>query len=109
MDVIMHDRRQEGRRAGGVRVPTGPYHRSLEERLASLGVVRIKVKPRHVRRFAEATGRLVKADRVDALMLACYGALLDAGRPPGPFKPAEPPGRTGRCPAEPDERPEGHD
>ncbi|MBB2177560.1 IS110 family transposase, partial [Gluconacetobacter johannae] len=57
--------------------PTGPYHRLLEERLASLGVPTIKVNPRLARRFAEATGRLAKTDRIDALMLARYGALLE--------------------------------
>lgn len=56
--------------------PTGPYHRTLEDRLASLGVPIIKVNPRQARRFAEATGKLAKTDRVDALMLAHYGALL---------------------------------
>jgi len=62
--------------------PTGPYHRTLEERLASLGIPLIKVNPRQARRFAEATGRLAKTDRVDALMLARYGALLEpAPRP----------------------------
>ncbi|MFW7267700.1 IS110 family transposase [Gluconacetobacter sp. Hr-1-5] len=57
--------------------PTGPYHRLLEERLASLGVPTIKVNPRQARRFAEATGRLAKTDRIDALMPARYGALLE--------------------------------
>ncbi|AOX18600.1 IS110 family RNA-guided transposase [Kozakia baliensis] len=57
--------------------PTGPYHRTLEERLAGLGVVIIKVNPRQARCFAEATGRLAKTDRVDARMLARYGALLE--------------------------------
>ncbi|WP_408871891.1 IS110 family RNA-guided transposase [Gluconacetobacter aggeris] len=32
---------------------------------------------RQARRFAEATGRLAKTDRIDALMLARYGALLE--------------------------------
>ncbi|GCE90380.1 transposase [Komagataeibacter diospyri] len=57
--------------------PTGPYHRTLEERLASVALPMIKVNPRQTRRFAEATGRLAKTDRVDALMLARYGALLE--------------------------------
>ncbi|MBB2167641.1 IS110 family transposase [Gluconacetobacter aggeris] len=57
--------------------PTGPYHRTLEERLASVALPMIKVNPRQARRFAEATGRLAKTDRVDALMLARYGALLE--------------------------------
>ncbi|GBR28791.1 transposase [Komagataeibacter oboediens DSM 11826] len=57
--------------------PTGPYHRTLEERLAAVGIPQVKVNPRQARRFAEATGKLAKTDRVDALMLARYGALLD--------------------------------
>jgi len=57
--------------------PTGPYHRTLEERLAAHGIPLIKVNPRQARRFAEATGKLAKTDRVDALMLARYGALLE--------------------------------
>ncbi|MGX5851976.1 hypothetical protein ACWGTO_34030, partial [Mesorhizobium sp. PL10] len=31
---------------------------------------RVKVNPRQARRFAEATGRLAKTDRLDAAMLA---------------------------------------
>ncbi|GCE90384.1 hypothetical protein MSKU15_1985 [Komagataeibacter diospyri] len=57
--------------------PTGPYHRTLEKRLAAVGIPQVKVNPRQARRFAEATGKLAKTDRVDALMLARYGALLD--------------------------------
>ena len=57
--------------------PTGPYHRMLEERLASVGLQIVKVNPRQARRFAEAAGKLAKTDRIDALMLARYGALLE--------------------------------
>ena len=35
-----------------------------------------KVNPRLARRFAEATGRLAKTDRIDAELLARYGMLL---------------------------------
>ena len=55
---------------------TGPYHRALERRLAQLELVYVKANPRQVRRFAEATGTLAKTDRVDAIVLARYGALL---------------------------------
>src|SRR5579875_3715202 len=55
---------------------TGPYHRALERRLAQLELVYVKANPRQVRRFAEATGTLAKTDRVDALVLARFGALL---------------------------------
>jgi len=63
----------------GLRVvyePTGPYHRAFERRLADAGLDLVKVNPRQARRFAEATGRLAKTDRLDAAMLARMGALL---------------------------------
>lgn len=56
---------------------TGPYHKGLEQRLNLTGLTIAKVNPRQARRFAEATGRLAKTDRVDALMLARFGALLE--------------------------------
>ena len=55
---------------------TGAYHRSLEAALAANGTPFAKVNPRQARRFAEATGRLAKTDRVDAIMLAKMGAIL---------------------------------
>ena len=57
--------------------PTGPYHRAFERRLADAGCAPVKVNPRQARRFAEATGRLAKTDRLDAAMLARMGALLE--------------------------------
>lgn len=57
--------------------PTGPYHRAFELRLAEAGFALVKVNPRQARRFAEATGRLAKTDRLDAAMLARMGALLE--------------------------------
>src|ERR1700758_5691127 len=54
---------------------TGAYHRCLEAALAPM-VPFAKVNPRQARRFAEATGRLAKTDRVDAIMLAKMGAVL---------------------------------
>lgn len=56
--------------------PTGPYHRTLERRLAQAGLALVKVNPRQARRFAEATGKLAKTDRLDAAMLARMGAML---------------------------------
>lgn len=56
--------------------PTGPYHRAFERRLSDAGFALVKVNPRQARRFAEATGRLAKTDRLDAAMLARMGALL---------------------------------
>ena len=63
--------------------PTGPYHRAFERALAVAGVAFAKVNPRQARRFAEATGKLAKTDRLDAAMLARMGALLQLPtRPP---------------------------
>ena len=35
-----------------------------------------KINPRQARRFAQATGKLAKTDKIDAAMLARFGALL---------------------------------
>jgi transposase len=63
--------------------PTGPYHRALERALGAAGVPFAKVNPRQARRFAEATGRLAKTDRLDAAMLAKMGAMLELAPRPG--------------------------
>jgi len=55
---------------------TGPYHRAMERRLAQIDFAYVKANPRQVRRFAEATGTIAKTDRVDAIVLARFGALL---------------------------------
>jgi transposase len=44
--------------------------------LADAGLLLVKINPRQARRFAEATGRLAKTDRLDAAMLARMGMLL---------------------------------
>jgi transposase len=56
---------------------TGAYHRGLERSLGAKGLPLVKLNPRRARRFAEATGRLAKTDRIDAAMLARFGALLE--------------------------------
>ena len=58
--------------------PTGPYHRAIERAFSASGVPFVKVNPRQARRFAEATGRLAKTDRLDAAMLARRRARLRA-------------------------------
>ncbi|WP_420882217.1 hypothetical protein [Rhizobium gallicum] len=64
--------------------PTGPSHRAFERRLDVAGAALVKVNPRQARRFAEATGKLAKIDRMDAAMLARMGALLEfEARPVG--------------------------
>jgi transposase len=57
--------------------PTGPYHRAIERALGASDVPFVKVNPRQARRFAEATGKLAKTDRLDAAILARMGALLE--------------------------------
>ncbi len=56
---------------------TGAYHRGLEVDLADAPGPFAKVNPKQARRFAQATGKLAKTDRVDAAMLAKMGAALD--------------------------------
>jgi transposase len=43
---------------------TGAYGRELGATAGTIGVAVRRVNPRHARRFAEATGRLAKTDRV---------------------------------------------
>jgi transposase len=57
--------------------PTGWYHRGLEDALAAADVPACKVNPRQDRRFAEATDKLAKTDRVDARLLARFGVALE--------------------------------
>jgi len=64
--------------------PTGAYHRALERALADKGLPMVKVNPRQARRFAEATGKLAKTDRLDAALLARMGALLHLEARPAP-------------------------
>ena len=49
---------------------TGRYHRDLERVLETAGHGLVKVNPARARRFAQATGREAKTDRVDAETLA---------------------------------------
>lgn len=55
---------------------TGAYHRSLERALSTAELPYVRINPLKARRFAEATGKLAKTDRVDALMLAKFAAFL---------------------------------
>lgn len=56
---------------------TGAYHRSFERALAKADFALCKINPRQARRFAEATGKLAKTDKVDAMMLARFGETLE--------------------------------
>jgi transposase len=55
---------------------TGAYHRRLERMLGAKGLPLVKMNPQHTRAFAKAVGRLSKTDRIDAAMLARFGALM---------------------------------
>lgn len=56
---------------------SGVYHRRLENSLSGEAVPYSKVNPRQARRFAEATGKIAKTDKVDAAVLAKMGAILE--------------------------------
>ena len=56
---------------------TGAYHRLFQQAMVEVGLPWVKVNPCRARRFAQATGKLAKTDRRDALMLARMGAVLD--------------------------------
>jgi transposase len=53
---------------------TGRYHQALELALGKAGLPAVKINPLQARRFAEATGKRVKTDPIDAAMLARFGA-----------------------------------
>jgi len=63
---------------------TGYYSRAMELALVGAGLPVVKVNPRQARRFAEAIGKQVKTDAVDAAMLARMGKALDLAPPPPP-------------------------
>jgi transposase len=61
---------------------TGAYHRALEKALGNAGLPAVKINPLQARRFAEATGKRVKTDPVDAAMLARFGYTMQPDIPP---------------------------
>jgi transposase len=56
---------------------TGPYDQALCLRLHEAGQPFHRANPRKARQFAQSAGFLAKTDRVDARMLARYGATMD--------------------------------
>lgn len=56
---------------------TGPYHRAFERAIGTAGLPLWKVNPLQAKRFGEAFGQLAKTDRMDAAMLARFGALIE--------------------------------
>ncbi|WP_127143871.1 IS110 family transposase [Pelagibacterium montanilacus] len=65
---------------------TGPYHRAVERAMGEAGLSLCKVNPRQAKRFGEALGQLAKTDRMDAEMLARFGALIEPDVRPAPSK-----------------------
>ncbi len=55
---------------------TGRYHRALLQSLHAKGFAVCVAGPRQSRDFAKASGKLAKTDRVDARMLAAFGAAF---------------------------------
>jgi transposase len=72
-----------GRPAQVICEATGGYERALA--LVAAGLEVSVVNPQRVRDFARARGRLAKTDKVDAAILADYGATMrPAGNTPSP-------------------------
>ena len=65
---------------------TGPYHRAFERAMGEAGLPLCKVNPRQAKRFGEAIGQLAKTDRMDAAMLARFGALVEPSLRAAPSK-----------------------
>ena len=66
--------------------PTGIYHRAFERAMVDAGLPLFRVGPKQARRFAEATNKLCKTDKADALVLAQMGMAL-------PLRPFQPPSK----------------
>ena len=63
---------------------TGRLHRALLQSLHDRGFAVCVVNPRQSRDFAKASGELAKTDRVDARILAAFGAAFPAMPPTAP-------------------------
>ena len=68
----------------GVYEPTGGYELPLSEALRQAGLPAQRVHPNRVRAYAQACGLPAKTDRLDAQVLARYGAAFDAPEQSGP-------------------------
>ncbi|WP_456152331.1 IS110 family transposase [Paraburkholderia nodosa] len=55
---------------------TGKLERAVLEALCQSGLPGVAVNPKWVRDFAKSTGRLAKTDRIDARVIAHYGAAV---------------------------------
>ena len=56
---------------------TGGYERKLASQLQAVGLPVSVVNPRRIRDFAKATGRMAKTDKIDAGIIALFGAMLE--------------------------------
>jgi len=88
-DARGHDKltRWLGQREVGLVVmeATGKWHRNVHGVLHRAGFRVAVVNPRRTRLFAEVLGELAKTDKVDARILALFGASLSPpARPPAP-------------------------
>ena len=64
---------------------TGKWHRAVRRSVHASGIPVAVVDPFRVRQFAKAQGTLAKTDRLDARVLAQFGAVMNpAIRPPAP-------------------------
>ncbi len=63
---------------------TGPYHRAFAHALHQAGIPISVMNPRQVRDFARAAGRLAKTDKIDAEVLADFGAKMQPSATPPP-------------------------
>jgi len=59
---------------------TGGYETELAMALQSVGLPVSIVNPRRIRDFAKAMGQIAKTDKIDALIIARYGATLETPR-----------------------------
>lgn len=55
---------------------TGGYERRVVEALAEAGMPVIVVQPMNIRQFAKAQGVLAKTDKIDAVIIAQFGAIM---------------------------------
>jgi transposase len=63
---------------------SGGYERAAAQALRKAGLIVHIVDPKRVRDYARATGQRAKTDRIDARMIAEFGALVLLARPAGP-------------------------
>jgi len=65
---------------------TGKLHRLAHSLLSQAGYPVAAVNPARPRKFAEAVGQLAKTDKIDARLLALYGAAIGPKATPVPAK-----------------------